>query len=285
MSDQPSEKKPRSNLAIRLSTAFIAGPLVLVLLFVGPAWGWGLLISLAAGQAARELLAMTHPDDPIARSFGGACAALITATAFLTGPDFMTNSGGLIFLTVLLAVLVGSAFLTLFRLGDIETAALRALSSIASPLLVGLPMATLALLRLETEQGPAWVLFTLFMAWWSDTGGYVFGRLFGRRKLYEAVSPKKTIEGLGGSLLFALIASGVASFTYLPIPLSHALVLAFFGALLGIAGDLVESLIKRSTGVKDSGSLLPGHGGMYDRVDALMFVSPLVYLYARWFGL
>jgi phosphatidate cytidylyltransferase len=116
-----------------------------------------------------------------------------------------------------------------------------------------------------------------------DTGGYTFGRLFGKTKLYEAVSPKKTREGLLGSVVFAVGVSVVGSLTYLPqVPLFNAAVLGLIGGVLGQVGDLVESLLKRSTGVKDSGSLLPGHGGLFDRVDALLIVAPLVYLHWLW---
>jgi phosphatidate cytidylyltransferase len=123
------------------------------------------------------------------------------------------------------------------------------------------------------------------IAWMGDTGGYVFGRMMGKTKLYEAVSPKKTREGLLGSVVFSVGAAAAASLTFLPeLPTLHAIGLAAVGALLGTMGDLVESLLKRSTGVKDSGSILPGHGGLFDRVDALLVVGPLVLLYVVWFG-
>jgi phosphatidate cytidylyltransferase len=114
----------------------------------------------------------------------------------------------------------------------------------------------------------------------SCTGGYFFGRFLGKTKLYEAVSPKKTRAGLVGAIVGALGGSLLASQWYLPrLPVVHGLVLGGVSGLLGQAGDLTESLLKRSTGVKDSGSLLPGHGGMLDRIDAVLVLAPLVYIY------
>jgi phosphatidate cytidylyltransferase len=124
---------------------------------------------------------------------------------------------------------------------------------------------------------------TLMFAWLADTGGYFTGRFFGRHKLYEAVSPKKTTEGLVGALLAAVLGALLAHFWYLPvIPLVDAVVLALVAGLFGQLGDLGESLLKRSTGVKDSGEIVPGHGGMLDRLDALFVTSALVYLYTLW---
>jgi phosphatidate cytidylyltransferase len=97
------------------------------------------------------------------------------------------------------------------------------------------------------------------------------------------VSPKKTVEGFFGSLLGACAGALLAHFWYLPtLPLTHAIPLAVVAGGLGQLGDLVESLIKRSTGIKDSGWIVPGHGGILDRIDALLIVSPLVYLYTLW---
>jgi len=103
--------------------------------------------------------------------------------------------------------------------------------------------------------------------------------------LYEAVSPKKTRAGFVGALLGALLGGLLGHFLYLrSIPLEHVVPLSLVAGALGQLGDLVESLLKRSTGIKDSGSIVPGHGGMLDRIDALIIVSPIVYLYTLWVG-
>ncbi|HVR20288.1 MAG TPA: phosphatidate cytidylyltransferase, partial [Polyangiaceae bacterium] len=128
--------------------------------------------------------------------------------------------------------------------------------------------------------GPGLVLVTLMLAWFADTGGYFVGRFFGKTKLYEAVSPKKTREGLFGAMLGSLAGALLAHFTYLPsLGLPAALVLGLVAGPLGQLGDLVESLLKRSLGTKDSGGIIPGHGGILDRIDALLVLAPVVYLY------
>jgi phosphatidate cytidylyltransferase len=100
------------------------------------------------------------------------------------------------------------------------------------------------------------------------------------------VSPKKTRAGFVGALVGASVGAVLASLWYLPaLPLAHALPLGLFAGALGQMGDLVESLLKRSTGIKDSGGIVPGHGGMLDRIDALIVVSPIVYLYGVLTGL
>ncbi|HMJ10276.1 MAG TPA: phosphatidate cytidylyltransferase, partial [Polyangiaceae bacterium] len=165
-------------------------------------------------------------------------------------------------------------------------AAARTMAGVAGPLYIGALLCTIALLRRDLGPiGPHYVLLTLMFAWLGDTGGYFFGRFLGKTKLYEAVSPKKTRAGFVGSLVGACAGALLAHFWYLPsIPLAHAIPLAIFAGALGQLGDLVESLIKRSTGIKDSGWIVPGHGGILDRIDALLVVSPIVYLYTLWTG-
>lgn len=269
-----------TNLWIRIGTTVVLGPLLLLLLFAGPAWGWALLIALSAAQGTFELVTMSHPGDRVSQGWGALAAFLVAGSL-----AFRTTHAPL-FVTVLFAAILGSALLPLLRLGDIKTAALRILGGIAAPLYVGLFLGTLALLRNEQgDRGPWFVLLTLTIAWMGDTGGYTFGRLWGKTPLYPAVSPKKTREGLLGSVVFAALSGVLASLTYLPeLSLGGALALGVVGALLGQAGDLVESLLKRSFGAKDSGSILPGHGGLLDRIDALLVVGPLVYVYTLWLG-
>lgn len=273
-------KPSSSNLAVRLITVAIAGPLLLGLLFFGPIWGWATLVLFATALAGHELLGMTHPEDALARWIGVATIVAMGAAVYFG------SERPLVLLGAVLVVPIVAALLPLWRLGSMETVALRMLAGIAAPFYVGGLVATVALLRRDLgDAGPAFVFLALTIAWMGDTGGYTFGRLFGKTKLYEAVSPKKTREGFWGSVLFAAAATLLASFTYLPsLPWHHALVLGLAGGALGQCGDLAESLLKRSTGVKDSGALLPGHGGILDRIDALMVVAPLVYLYARLSG-
>jgi len=268
-----------SNLASRLATAAVGVPALLALLYFAPAWGLYVLVAAAVCVGAFELFAMTHPGDRIAQGVGVVLSLAVSACVYFL------NDKALVLLTVLLAAPLLGMLVVLWRLGDIKTAALRVTAGGFGPLYVGACLTTLALLKKDHEgyEGAGFVVLALGLAWASDTGGYFAGRYLGKRKLYEAVSPKKTIEGSIGGLAGAVLVAVVGHFWFLPtLPLVGGIVLAVVGAALGQLGDLGESLIKRATGVKDSGAILPGHGGILDRVDALMITSTVVYLYTRW---
>ena len=146
-------------------------------------------------------------------------------------------------------------------------------------LYIGLTLSYLVGVRLLPEG--EWLLFFLLLVTWAaDSAAYYVGTLYGRRSLAPRISPKKTVEGLVGGLIGATIVAYAARWSFLPeFSNLDALVLAVFLTLAGLWGDLVESAIKRSVGVKDSGGLLPGHGGMLDRLDSLLFTAPAFYYY------
>lgn len=131
-----------------------------------------------------------------------------------------------------------------------------------------------------------WVLMVFVIVWAADIGGYAIGRLLGRHKLAPAISPGKTWEGFGGGLLFVLLVGFVASFWL--IERENRLwwmLLLSLTAVISVVGDLIESLMKRQAGVKDSGSLLPGHGGVLDRLDSLLAVAPVFLVAAAQSGI
>jgi len=139
-------------------------------------------------------------------------------------------------------------------------------------------------------QGPhpvAYILFVVLLIAANDTGAYFVGRAFGRRKLSPLISPEKTVEGLIGGLIAGLVvASILATFpAWETIGIAKALVAAAIVGLIAPLGDAVESMVKRSLGVKDMGSVLPGHGGMLDRIDGFLFAVPAIYFLFRGFGL
>ena len=267
----------KSNLAVRLLTSAVAVPLLLVLIFKGPALGWALLIFAATTVAAQELYAMTAPGDRVAQVFG------ILATLSVALIVYFAPGDARAILTLGVVLPLVELLVPLICVKDIANSGLRMMTLVAGPWYIGALLTTTSLLR--RDFGPGWVLLVLSIAWLADTGGYFAGRRFGGRKLYPAVSPNKTWAGLYGALAGGTLAGAAASLWYLPsLPLAHGLLLGFVGGGIGQLGDLVESLLKRSVGAKDSGFIIPGHGGLLDRIDALLFVSPVTYLYAIWVG-
>jgi phosphatidate cytidylyltransferase len=144
---------------------------------------------------------------------------------------------------------------------------------------VPLMMSYFILIR-RLDQGVLWILFLLVLAFSGDVTAYYVGKNFGKKKLLPLVSPNKTVEGTIG--LFVGSTAGCVFFQQIffpALPLVHAAAMGFFGSVLGQLGDLCESAMKRASGVKDSGVILPGHGGILDRLDCLIFIAPFVYYY------
>jgi len=130
------------------------------------------------------------------------------------------------------------------------------------------------------EEGSLWILFLVFIISANDTFAYYAGKRFGKRKLAPIVSPSKTLEGaLGGLIGGMVIATAFQQFFLIKVSSNEVLILALLIGIISQFSDLFESLIKRSAGVKDSGSLLPGHGGVLDRIDSLIFPAPFLYYY------
>ena len=134
------------------------------------------------------------------------------------------------------------------------------------------------------EAGALWIFFVIVLAFSGDVAAYYVGRTWGRRKLMPLVSAGKTVEGVLGLVAGSVLGCLIFSWFFLPQLFPwHAIVLGVFASVLGQLGDLCESVLKRAAGVKDSGSLLPGHGGILDRLDCLLFIVPCVHYYRYYF--
>lgn len=151
-------------------------------------------------------------------------------------------------------------------------------TSAAGLLMVALPLSYIVRLQ-GMGDGRMWLLFTLALVWTGDTAAYFVGRGMGRIPLAPQISPKKTWEGAVGNLFGSVLVAAAFS-RWLDVGVAHLILAAVLANVAGQLGDLLESAYKRGAGVKDSGSLLPGHGGMLDRIDALIFAAPVVWAYA-----
>ena len=247
----------------------------------GAAFGAAALLLMLIGwhEYAR---AFEHYGTPPTYFGGMAATALIWAAAFFGGAELLGAAATISTLLLMLPAV--------FRHRVFSSA--QALCSVAGVLYVGLPLSHLMLLRFwragETmttsvgamDVGCVWLWIALIGTWASDTFAYFSGFFFGRRKLCEAISPKKTIEGFIGGVIGT--AASVAALGHaVGLPLLPMLGLGVAIALTATVGDLVESAVKRFTGIKDSGVLIPGHGGVLDRFDSAMYVVPCVYYLVR----
>jgi phosphatidate cytidylyltransferase len=253
----------------------IAAPLAVAAIWAAMlgGWWWTALVLAGAVLGLHELYGMTRELRPLTPAgFAGGVGVVVA-----------THLGGIAWALLPLA----AALVLGFWLSAVGQVRQRATVQLAATLFgivwIALGAAFLVALR-DVERPPDWgrdlLLATLFGVWASDIGGYVGGRLLGRRKFAPAISPKKTVEGF----VVGVLAGVVAVFFWLydhpagdPITPFQALEIALAIALLAPLGDLFESYLKRDLGVKDSGRLLAAHGGVLDRVDALLFAGPAAY--------
>jgi phosphatidate cytidylyltransferase len=269
----------------RLASGMVFVALLLAAALLGGAW-WSGLVALMALIGVQEAYGMEQgAGRRPARIIGYVLApglSLIVARS--------TTTEGVAAAIVLATV---ASFLWQLRQAPCERSTVDWMSTLVHPIYLGLLLGFLAGLRQQggSEAGLAWLLLLMAMIWANDSGAYLGGRWLGRRSLAPSVSPKKTWEGaIAGSLACLLVAlvlpalagslSVLAPLAVLPLWLRLALGIGI--SLLGPVGDLSESVLKRQAGVKDSGRLIPGHGGILDRIDSLIFCAPLVYLAARW---
>jgi phosphatidate cytidylyltransferase len=250
----------------------VSAPLVILVIAFGQKIGLLLLILAASSQGLNEFYKLILPEIRRQEKIAGIGLGLFFPLAAYFGQ-----------VEVILAATVLAVFLLfLFFTVKPETSGTN-MSHMAGMLLgvifVSFLLSHILLLRNQTW-GVRWVLFLVMTVWAGDTCAYFVGTLIGKHKLYPKISPKKTVEGLlgglGGSILMAFF---FQRFVLKSIGWSHLVILSVFILIFGQIGDFSESMIKRSANVKDSSRLIPGHGGLLDRLDSFLFSTPFVYYY------
>jgi len=270
----------------RILTALVALPILLYTVWSWFPYFFVALAAIAALLALGEFYKIAEKMGYRAHTAAGYVAAVLVLACFVV--DTLAA-----IVAVLAALTIVSLTIELATAKDLS----KSLGAVAATLMGVIYVVMLAgflvgvrMIDDSSMQPPtrhlAGKLLTMFfaMVMLTDTGAFYTGRSIGRHKLAPRISPGKTIEGAVGGFVTAILSGPLCHYTFFPeIPLAHAMLLGAAIGLIGQVGDLAESMLKRGAQVKDSGNLLPGHGGMLDRVDSLLFCAPLLYYYARWF--
>ena len=256
----------------RWLTGILAGPLVALIIYFGSEPVFSVLIIIVALIGANEYNRMTlRPEQQVERLECVGAAFVLNIAAFVGGTAHVLAAAIFSFVAIFII------FLLKCSKGRIDTDPLRrAALGIFYPSLL---IAHFILLR-KTDAGVMWIFLVIIIAFVGDTAAFYTGRKFGRIKLLPNVSSGKTVEGCLGSIAGSI--AGALIFRYFAlenVSLLNMIVMTVFANVLGQAGDLCESTLKRSSGLKDSGVILPGHGGLLDRIDSLLFICPFIYYY------
>ena len=260
----------------RVLSGAILIPLLLAVVWLLPPVYFRGLMAFAAAIGLHEFYRM-------AKSGGArpvAAVGIVLGSVVVMGHFYGARSGDALAIYTAFCVLVVLGA-RLFSRGPVEGAAVDVAVTLAGIVYVALLLGFQPAIQ-AGYRGRHWLLFLYFVIWASDTGAYYIGTAFGKHRLYEKVSPKKSVEGLVGGTAASMLVALLCSFWLLPgLGAVEALALGAVLALVGTVGDLAESMVKRSVGVKDSGALIPGHGGILDRMDSLLFAAPVLFFYLR----
>ncbi|MCT1590457.1 phosphatidate cytidylyltransferase [Kocuria palustris] len=268
-SSAPAQRTSRAGRNLPAAIGVGAGLIVVLLvgLFLVPPVV-ALLAAAAAGLGVWEVCgALARGGIKVPRAPAAVGAAVLPLAAFVGGSEAL----------IIALILVCTVVILCRVFGRTDGMVLSVMSSLFAVTWAGL-LISLAVLLFHTPEGPAKVLLVILMAVGNDTFGYIAGVLWGKHPMAPRISPKKTWEGFAGSMLGSLILGTVLGALMLDVPWWHSTVLAFFLVIVSALGDFSESMVKRELGVKDMGDLLPGHGGVMDRIDSILFAIPVGYV-------
>lgn len=272
--------RERSNLTQRIVAALIGAPLMILGIIYSPTSFWLLILVLAllTQYEFYKLLGMSG-GLPL-KIYGTFCGAVIISLTYF----IETNTIDFDNYYIMVPLLTLTFFIKLYRKKDSKPFVNLGFTFLGI-IYVILPFALLnELAFLQEDFQPLLVIGVFVILWSNDSGAYMAGRLFGRRKLFERISPKKTWEGFFGGAIIAVFASFLYWKFTDSLNLTQWLCIAAIIATTGTLGDLVESLFKRSIEIKDSGSLIPGHGGFLDRFDGLLLSMPFIVTFIKFYA-
>ena len=272
----------------RILVGLIGLPIALIPVWLGGLWAAALLLCVAVigGHEFYSLMQKGNFRPAYALGMLWIALLIIHPVRILLPGALSTTFEAVTSNTILIFGLIATLIYSLFQT---EKPLFTWFSTIAGALYIGLLSHQMLSLRM-TEHGLWWLLFGVFVTWANDSAAYFTGVSIGRFKLWPRLSPKKTWEGtIAGWVVAAAIGALFVLITPLspfdaPISLMNAAILAFFCGILALFGDLSISMLKRQIGVKDTGNIFPGHGGMLDRLDSPLFVLPFLYQYVLLVG-
>ena len=261
----------------RLVTAAVTVPLLLLVMLRGPAWLFLVLTLVFALASFWELTKMLKSADATLLPIGYLATGLVIASFYFQRLPFIHAS-------LMALLLIGVGVVMNRRPGRDNLVA--ATGTVFATFYVGALLGSLVGLRMvePDPDGRRWVVFLMTVVFVGDAGAYYVGKSLGKHPLAPRLSPKKTREGLAGDVVFATAMALVLNELWFPrLPIATVAGLGVVLSLLGVGGDLFESFLKRSAEVKDTSALIPGHGGVLDRVDSVLFAAPALLMCIWWF--
>ena len=269
----------------RILTAVVALPIILFTVWTSTPYYFVTLTAIAVLLALGEFYSLAAKARCKPQTVTGFCAALVIIASFIFEEPRLS-------IGALISLAIAALVVEVMRKNELKDSLASVSATVFGVVYVALLAGCLAGVRMIPDSRAATPVphlsskaLTMFfaMVMLTDTGAYYTGRTIGRHKLAPRISPGKTIEGAIGGFVMAAVAGYLSKLIFFPeIPTAHCLILGAVIGVVGQIGDLSESLLKRGSNVKDSGNLLPGHGGMLDRIDSILFSAPVLYYY---FGL
>jgi phosphatidate cytidylyltransferase len=258
----------------RWLTGVIAVPILIFLIGFGPRWLFYMLLCAAALVGLWEYFKITAPGlSPFVKGINSALVMALFVAVYMRQALLLPG------IIILWAFFPMALEVFTFSGENEKKSAMPSMTALLGPVYTALPLALLMFIDMR-PQGHLWIFFLLTVVFACDTGAFYFGRSFGKHKLHKRVSPGKTWEGAAGGVFSSLLAA-MLFIKFIDIhPFNGSLVLMVVTlAIASQIGDLAESVLKRKQGVKDSGNILPGHGGILDRIDGLLFAIPVLFFY------